>query len=128
MQYLKYVLILSAFLSSNVFSETYLCIGDKGAEITSTGQTIHSQVVSAENLKLILSNESGKWELKYHGGAPTGLDKCINGALCETSGDGFGGTFFKNKSNVFTFHTLRNYPNNQHKVTDALIKGLCTKL
>ena len=128
MQYLRYFLILTAFFSSNVFSETYLCIGDKGAEVTSIGQTINSQVITAENLKLILSNESGKWTLKYHGGAPTGLDHCINGVLCKASGDGFSGTFFKNRSNVFTLHTLALDSNSPNAITDALIKGLCTKL
>lgn len=124
-----FILTIIPFLSINVSSETFICIGDKGAEVKNIGKlSIKSEVVTAGNIKLILSDESGDWVLKYHGGAPTGLDKCINGTLCETSGDKFGGFFLKNDLNVFTFHAFILDPNNQTNVTDILVKGLCTSL
>jgi len=100
MKYIKLILSLSIIFTSNAFSETFLCVGDEGAEVTNIGQSIQSKLITAERLKLILSNESGEWSLKYHGGIPTGLDRCINGSLCERSDDSFGGLFLKDNLNV----------------------------
>ena len=123
-----YITFLSLF-SAAISAETYLCIGEKGAGISNTGQKIQeAEIYDMSKVKLILSNSTGKWILKNHGGGPTSLDACVNENLCLASNGMFGGSFVKNKLNVFTYHLFETDMNDKNTVADYLVKGLCSEI
>ncbi|WP_417514543.1 hypothetical protein [Marinobacter sp.] len=91
------------------FSETYLCLSEKGAVVTYNHKgAVSSQVANVANRKYILTNESGSWQVK---GVPSGevifylCDE--HGMLCrksETSLDYFNHLGFTNGGDVFVAH------------------------
>ncbi len=130
-KYLKpsFILTLLCFASNPVFSQSFLCIGDKAVEISNIGTTFKSEAFSsADVVKLILSDSSGKWELKNHGGLPTPHNKCISAYFCQ-SDTGINGFFKRSPQNTFTFQYYQHADlKNTLNSTEILIRGMCSEI
>lgn len=119
---------LMLFASANINATTYLCIPEAGAAVENTGtKNFQSHVYDVSNYKLIMSDESGKWQLKQHGSNQPQFDNCSSEYYCEDT-RGFSGVFFRSDDGQFTyvFHGGFESPPGRHKLIS--LKGLCSKI
>lgn len=118
------LVLISCFIATSfsVRAETYLCIPEAGAAAShDRNGKFSSGVADISNMKLIQSNESGKWTVMKVGWDMAIFDKCWSPYYCE-DGSGYTGAFFKNKNNVFSITWL------PEPETIAVAMGRCTKI
>lgn len=107
-----------------VLSDTYLCIPEATAGVSSGEDGFDSHIFNTDNRKIILSNESGEWLVKEHG-ADFALDECSeNGFECLHS-KGYGGAFLRGKDGHFFYNSIERKDNANYFLVTT---GNCTKL
>jgi len=112
------------FIPLIVNAETYLCISEAGAVVEDgANKKIDSGLSNVSNSKYILTNESGKWLLKKHGGGLI-FSECKSSSFCESS-KGFSGIFFKSEKNIFSRVWLTVLNGRNQLITE---KGYCSKI
>lgn len=111
--------------SFSVNAETYLCVPEAGAYVSHNNKNaFHAGLADVSDMKLIQSNENGKWSVMKVGWDKPIFDKCQSPYYCE-SGSGYAGAFVKDKTNVFS-STWLTYNNGAEMMVVA--KGMCTKI
>lgn len=108
--------------SFSVNAETYLCIPEAGAYVShDRNGKFSSGVADVSNMKLIQTNENGKWAVMKVGWDTAIFDKCWSPYYCENE-SGYAGAFLKNKNNGFSITWM------PEPETIAVAKGMCTKI
>jgi hypothetical protein len=126
----KFFCVFSLLVISELaLAKSYFCTGVYGAGIKDSGQVISSpENYDMSSIKLILSNSSGSWKLKNHGGSPVSIEDCETEYLCRGAGKMFGGSFKRNNDGVFTYHFFSSDPSDTNSITDYIVKGLCSEI
>ena len=125
---MKYVFTILLFLTSNLYADTYLCVGETGAGVENTGPAgFKSKTYDVSNQKLILNNKSGKWILKKLGKDTAVFDNCLSEYMCMMK-EGFSGIFTRNDNGVFTYILNQAYGPEYKTSIMLTVKGLCSKL
>jgi hypothetical protein len=129
----KYITILLLAFSGSAFSDSFSCIGERGAGVVfGEGIDITSQAYDASSRKFIHSNQTGKWRLFKYGEDKPFFDECANtknGMRCGLSGDpGFG--FFNHfEYGTFTIQFYRAKNNDIAQGIEAIfLAGKCSRI
>ena len=122
---MKYILILLILLPLSAQADTYLCIAEKAADVTSNkGKIQKSEGYTADQKYLVDENGFRPFgqdvvtlgKCHYNDGEPT---------MCESDVDGWAGVFMLDQYNVFTYFAI----DLRGDVTSHyVIKGKCSKL
>lgn len=122
------ILLFALLFSLSANADNYLCIGESGAAITDNmAGEISSKIYEFDSIKLIFSNDSGKWSLKeVSSKMPLPLNLCTEYGCAATKGHA--GFFSRSARNdVFTY-TKTVYHTDDKEMILLAMKGKCSKL
>lgn len=97
------VILMLGALPAAAWAESYLCVIDAAAVVEDSGANgrITATLAKVEHDKYVLTNSTGKWQVKMLGAETVWLDKCTSSYFCENS-SGYAGTFMREDSGVFS--------------------------
>ncbi len=121
------VLVLTfSMVSLTAYGDTYLCVGEKTAWVSSKEGTVLESDSGTNSQKWIVSDEG----LKEFGSELVILNECTldegRPTWCERTGEGEFGSFSMNYHNLFTLFSFTI--DAEYTVIDFIVKGKCSKL
>ena len=120
------LLTILSMIAMPALADTYLCVGEKTAWVSSKQGTVLQSDSGTNSDKWIVSEEG----LKQFGTEFVILNDCTSDegrpTWCERTGEGEFGSFSMNYHNLFTLFSFTI--NAEYTVIDFIVKGKCSKL
>lgn len=123
MKFMVFTLLSSC--ASIASATSYLCVPEAGAAVTNDEHgTITSGAADVSLTKFVVTNESGKWIVKFLGSEVPLFDKCSSKDFCEHSGDGYSGAYWSSNG-LFSITWITTLEKRENLV---VAKGRCSKI